>query len=86
VAVRGLAPPALLPPPVSRRGQRNRIGGNTGHSTQHKASSTPRTELPAWEETMTDQEMLALLPRIAAVSEQTDASLQRLVTALRGRG
>jgi hypothetical protein len=35
---------------------------------------------------MTDQEMLALLPRIAAVSEQTDASLQRLVTALRGRG
>jgi hypothetical protein len=53
---------------------------------QQQASSPPRTELPAWEETMTDQEMLALLPRIAAVSEQTDASLQRLVTALRGRG
>ena len=35
---------------------------------------------------MTDEEILALLPRIASVSEQTDASLQRLVTVLRGRG
>jgi hypothetical protein len=53
---------------------------------QQQASSRPSTELPAWEETMTDQEMLALLPRIAAISAQTDASLQRLVTTLRGRG
>ncbi len=35
---------------------------------------------------MTDEEILALLPRIASVSAQTDASLQRLVTVLRGRG
>ena len=35
---------------------------------------------------MTDEEILDLLPRIAAVSAQTDASLQRLVTVLRGRG
>jgi ATP-dependent Clp protease ATP-binding subunit ClpX len=53
---------------------------------QRQASSPARTEVPVWEETMADQEMLALLPRIAAVSAQTDASLQRLVTVLRGRG
>jgi hypothetical protein len=53
---------------------------------QRQAPSPTGTELPVWEETMTDQEMLALLPRIAAVSAQTDASLQRLVTVLRSRG
>jgi ATP-dependent Clp protease ATP-binding subunit ClpX len=35
---------------------------------------------------MTDEEILGLLPRIAGVSAQTDASLQRLVIVLRGRG
>jgi ATP-dependent Clp protease ATP-binding subunit ClpX len=35
---------------------------------------------------MTDEEILSLLPRIASASAQTDASLQRLVTVLRGRG
>lgn len=53
---------------------------------QRQASSPPGTQLPAREEAMTDEEILALLPRIASVSEQTDASLQRLVTVLRGRG
>ncbi len=51
---------------------------------QHKPSE-PGTQLPAWEETMTDEQILDLLPRIAAVGAQTEASLQRLVTILRGR-
>ena len=53
---------------------------------EQRASSPPGTQLPAREEAMTDEEILALLPRIASVSAQTDASLQRLVTVLRGRG
>ena len=53
---------------------------------QQAPSAPPGTQLPAREEAMTDEEILALLPRIASVSEQTDASLQRLVTVLRGRG
>ena len=53
---------------------------------QQQASSPPGTQLPAREEEMTDEEILALLPRIASVSAQTGASLQRLVTVLRGRG
>jgi hypothetical protein len=53
---------------------------------EEQAPSPPGTQLPAREEAMTDEEILALLPRIASVSAQTDASLQRLVTLLRGRG
>jgi ATP-dependent Clp protease ATP-binding subunit ClpX len=53
---------------------------------QEQQASSPGTQLPAREEAMTDEEILALLPRIASVSEQTGASLQRLVTVLRGRG
>jgi ATP-dependent Clp protease ATP-binding subunit ClpX len=53
---------------------------------EQQAPSPPGTQLPAREEAMTDEEILALLPRIASVSAQTDASLQRLVTVLRGRG
>lgn len=53
---------------------------------QEQQASSPGTQLPAREEAMTDEEILALLPRIASVGEQTDASLQRLVTVLRGRG
>jgi hypothetical protein len=45
----------------------------------------PGTQLPAWEETMTDEQMLDLLPRIAAAGAQTEANLQRLVTILRER-
>ena len=43
------------------------------------------TELPRWEETMTDEQILDLLPRVAAVGAQTEASLQRLVAVLRER-
>jgi hypothetical protein len=53
---------------------------------EQQQASSAGTQLPAREEAMTDEEILALLPRIASVSEQTDASLQRLVTVLRGRG
>ena len=51
---------------------------------QHKPPERG-TQLPAWEETMTDEQILDLLPRIAAVGGQTEASLQRLVTTLRER-
>ena len=47
--------------------------------------SEPSAQLPAWEESMTDEQILDLLPRIAAVGAQTEASLQRLVTILRER-
>ena len=53
---------------------------------EQQTPSPPGTQLPAREETMTDEEILNLLPRIASTSAQTDASLQRLVTVLRGRG
>jgi hypothetical protein len=45
----------------------------------------PETKLPAWEESMTDEQILELLPRVAAVGAQTEARLQELVTMLRGR-
>jgi hypothetical protein len=51
---------------------------------QHKPSQ-PEAHLPAWEEAMTDEQILDLLPRIAAVGAQTEASLRRLVIVLRGR-
>jgi ATP-dependent Clp protease ATP-binding subunit ClpX len=47
--------------------------------------SGPEQQLPAWEEAMTDEQILDLLPRIGAVGAQTEASLQRLVTILRER-
>ena len=53
---------------------------------EEQQASPPGTQLPAREEAMTDEEILSLLPRIASASAQTDASLQRLVTVLRGRG
>jgi late competence protein required for DNA uptake (superfamily II DNA/RNA helicase) len=45
----------------------------------------PKAQLAAWDESMTDEQILDLLPRIAAVGGQTEASLQRLVTILRER-
>jgi ClpX C4-type zinc finger len=53
--------------------------------TEQRKPSEPGTQLPAWEETMTDEQILELLPRVAAVGAQTEASLQRLVTVLRER-
>jgi ClpX C4-type zinc finger len=52
---------------------------------EQQKPSGPETQLPAREEAMTDEQILDLLPRIAAVGAQTEASLQRLVTILRGR-
>ncbi|WP_411267407.1 ClpX C4-type zinc finger protein [Actinoplanes sp. KI2] len=41
--------------------------------------------LSAWEDEMTDEQILDQLPRVAAAGAQTEASLQRLVTILRER-
>jgi ClpX C4-type zinc finger protein len=43
------------------------------------------TRLSAWEEGMTDEQILDRLPRVAAVGAQTETSLQQLVTTLRER-
>jgi ATP-dependent Clp protease ATP-binding subunit ClpX len=51
---------------------------------EHGKPSPAETRLPAWEK-LTDDQILDLLPRVAAVGEQTEASLQRLVTILRER-
>ena len=52
---------------------------------EQQKPAAPQAKVPAWEETMTEEQLLELLPRIAAVGEQTAASLQRLVTSLRER-
>ena len=52
---------------------------------EQQKPSAPGTQLPPWQDTMTDEQILDLLPRIAAVGAQTEASLQRLVTVLRER-
>ena len=52
---------------------------------ERRKPAEPRTQLPAWDQSMTDEQILELLPRIAAVGAQTEASLQRLVTILRER-
>jgi hypothetical protein len=55
-------------------------------SAEPKAQrSEPEPQLAAWGESITDEQILDLLPRIAAVATQTDASLQRLVVILRER-
>ena len=46
--------------------------------------SPSEARLPAWEN-LTDDQLLDLLPRIAAVGDQAEANLQRLVTILRER-
>jgi ATP-dependent Clp protease ATP-binding subunit ClpX len=52
---------------------------------ERRKSAEPAAELAAWDESMTDEQILDLLPRIAAVGAQTEASLQRLVAILRER-
>ncbi len=54
-------------------------------AAEQQKPSQPGTQLPSWEDTMTDEQILDLLPRVAAVGAQTEASLQRLVTTLRDR-
>ena len=51
---------------------------------EQRKPSEPGTQLFR-DEAMTDEQILDLLPRIAAVGAQTEASLQRLVTILRER-
>jgi ClpX C4-type zinc finger len=53
--------------------------------TERGKPADPKAPLAAWDESMTDEQILDLLPRIAAVGAQTEASLQRLVTILRER-
>ncbi|MFB9239570.1 ClpX C4-type zinc finger protein [Plantactinospora siamensis] len=53
-------------------------------SEREKQQSSDR-QLSAWEEGMTDEQILDQLPRVAATGAQTEASLQRLVTILRAR-
>jgi hypothetical protein len=52
---------------------------------ERRKPAEPAADLAAWDESMTDEQILDLLPRIAAVGAQTEASLQRLVTILRER-
>ncbi len=53
--------------------------------TERSRPAGPRAQLAAWDESMTDEQILDLLPRVAAVGAQTEASLQRLVAILRER-
>ena len=52
---------------------------------ERDSPTEPATEVPAWDESMTDAQILELIPRIAAVGDQTEASLQRMVMILRER-
>ena len=54
-------------------------------SEQQRQPHESDTRLSAWEEGMTDEQILDQLPRVAAVGAQTEASLRRLVTILRER-
>jgi ATP-dependent protease Clp ATPase subunit len=58
---------------------------NTIITDERQKPPKPTAQLPSWEETMTDEQVLDLLPRIAAVAAQTEARLQQLVTLLRTR-
>jgi hypothetical protein len=52
--------------------------------TTDEAEGRGRPRLPAWE-SMTDEQILDHLPRIAKVGDQVEASLRSWVTALRAR-
>ena len=54
-------------------------------AAERKKPSGVESQLPSWEETAPDEQLLELLPRVAAVGAQTEARLQRLVTILRER-
>jgi ATP-dependent Clp protease ATP-binding subunit ClpX len=51
---------------------------------EQQKPSDPEKHLP-WGKDMTDEQILDLLPRVAAVGAQTEESLQRMVTTLRER-
>ena len=50
--------------------------------TERRKPAGAATQAPAWDESMTDEQILGLLPRIAG---QAEASLQRMVAVLRAR-
>jgi hypothetical protein len=52
--------------------------------TEQGQPPVPKAQRPAWEG-MTDEQILELLPRIAAVGAQTEANLQQLIDILRER-
>lgn len=54
-------------------------------AAERQKPSRAETQLPSWEETAPDEQLLELLPRVAAAGAQTEARLQRLVTILRER-
>ncbi len=53
--------------------------------TEKQKPAEPDAQLPAWDEAMTDEQILDLIPRIASVGAQTEAGLRRLVLILRER-
>ena len=62
------------------------LEAETRKPAQPKAKpAEPEAVLAAWSESMSDEQIIDLLPRIAAVATQTEASLQRLVAILRER-
>ncbi len=52
---------------------------------EDRAAPADRPQLPPWE-SMSDEELLGHLPRVAAVSEQVEANLRQWVLRARGRG
>lgn len=50
-----------------------------------QANPSDRLQLPAWE-SMTDEQLLAHLPKVAAVGEQVEANLRQWVLRARDRG
>jgi ClpX C4-type zinc finger len=62
------------------------LGAESREPTGPQAQQAePEEELAGWGESMTDEQILDLLPRIDAVAAQTEESLQRLVAILRKR-
>ncbi|GAA2614616.1 hypothetical protein Adu01nite_33590 [Paractinoplanes durhamensis] len=54
-------------------------------SSEQQDPTTSDAKLSAWENELTDDQLLDRLPQVAAAGAQTEASLQRLVTTLRER-
>jgi hypothetical protein len=52
---------------------------------EDRAAPTGRPEIPHWE-SMSDEQMLAQLPRVAQVGAQVEANLREWVMRLRDRG
>lgn len=54
-------------------------------AAEQSDGAAPAAELPYWQ-SMTDQQLLDLLPKIAAVAAQVEGSLTTWVRRVRGRG